>query len=48
MEKKGKQKKEPKIIINNIFKSKTLEERHENIMKIFIKYINEDSKWFGK
>jgi hypothetical protein len=34
-------KKEIKIISNDIFKSKTIEERHENIIKIIAKYINE-------
>lgn len=32
--------KEPTIIINNIYKSKTEDERMENVKKIFIKYIN--------
>lgn len=42
MEKNGQKKKEHKIIANDIFKSKTIEERHENIIKILIKYINKD------
>jgi hypothetical protein len=40
MRKTTKHKKEIKIVGNDIFKSKTEEERMENIKKIFIKYIN--------
>jgi hypothetical protein len=39
MEKSKKSKKV--IIVNNIFKSKTEEERMDKVMEIFIKYINQ-------